>query len=99
MCVSVEHSVDVPNPLANRLLTKVRRGIDQDELAGVFDEDRRPQAAIMRIGRRADCAITADGGHAHGRTAAQHGERGSHLLPESAPVAWGGRDSALVTST
>jgi len=39
------------------------------------------------IGGMADRAVAANGGHAHGRAAAQDGQRGLHLLAESVPVA------------
>jgi hypothetical protein len=56
-------------------------------------------AAVTRVGRAADGAVAANGGHAHGRAAPQHGQRGFHRFAGLVPVACGGRASALVTST
>ena len=58
--VSHQHSVEMLQPLSQGLLAKVSRGINDDGLAGVFDEDRYAQALITRIGRSAGLAIAPD---------------------------------------
>ena len=81
MCVRVKHRIDARNPLANGLLTEIRRGVDQDDLVG--DTPSVPRAACgghadpMNGKRRS----AADGGHAHRCPAAQHGEPSFHRLP------------------
>src|SRR5215470_20440015 len=101
MAVGIKHRIDAADPLSNRLFTKVRRRVNQYYLTCIFNENRRPGAAVVRISGVADSARAADGWHAHGRTAAQHGQGCLHrvLLPAVAPGGCGGRANALVTST
>ena len=99
--MGVENGVNLANFLANRLLAEIGTGVDENKLAAVLEDNRRTSAAVASIGRAADRASAADGGHAHGSAAAQHGKGCLHRgwLPPSVPVACGGRARALVTST
>src|SRR4029077_7175577 len=67
ICVSmgVEHRIERANVLANRLFTKVRRGVDDYRPPAVFNEYRRARSFVARIGRMANQAIAANRGHAH----------------------------------
>src|SRR5438132_4278631 len=97
--VSVEHGIKMGDALADCLLVKIRCAVDEHHATVVFNQNRRSSTAVVGIGGMADRAVAANGGHAHGRAAAQDGQRGLHLFAESVPVAWGGRASAFVTST
>ena len=100
--VRIKDGVDLANVFTQRLLAKVRRCIDQDEVASKFDQNGRTESAVARIGRMADRAITANGWNAHRRAAAKDGESGFHrrtyLINGPAAPACGPRANALVTS-
>src|SRR5580698_6376852 len=71
VAVRVEHRVHAPYAAAQCLLAEVRTGIDDDDaLAHALapaQKQRWAQAAVARIGRRANGAIAAQGGNAHRR--------------------------------
>src|SRR5262245_60371856 len=78
--VSVKNGVQPGDLFANSLLAKVRRGVDEYRTAVKLDKNRRPRAVVVRISRRAHAAIAPDGGNAHRRSAAQHGEDCFHFF-------------------
>ena len=53
VAVGVKHRVDLANALADGLLAKVGRGVDEHGVPVPLHHDRGPRAAVMRIGRRA----------------------------------------------
>src|SRR5262249_32984648 len=71
---------------ADCLFAKVRRSVDEDTAPFVLDHDRRARPPIAWIAGVADGACTPDGGHAHRRTASQHGERRPHFLIGPGPA-------------
>ncbi len=68
--VGVEHGIELGDLFAQRLFTKVRRGVDQD-MAGIVaritvaDHHRGTGATVARVWRTADGAVAADGWYAH----------------------------------
>src|SRR5262249_1433004 len=70
MRVGVNDGVDPPDLFADGLLAEVRGGVGENEFSGEFEQDRRPAAPVVGIGRVADGAVAANGGHSHGSTAA-----------------------------
>src|SRR5947199_3949766 len=79
MSMGVEHRIQRADVLANRLLAKVRSGIDYYGAAAVFNEYRRARSFIARVRRMTNQAIASDRGHAHRRSAAQYGQRRLHF--------------------
>src|SRR5206468_640089 len=77
--MGVQHRIQAADIFADCLFAEIRRGIDQNRAAAVFNEYGWPGAPVARIGRMADRAIATDGRHAHGRAAPQHGERSLHF--------------------
>ena len=65
VAVGVEHGVDAADVFAQGLRMKVRAGVDQDRVAFVGEPDRRSGAPVARVGRSADRAVAAEGGHSH----------------------------------
>jgi len=57
--VGEEYGVETLQADAERLLTKVRSGIDHDLLAVARKEHGGPEAIVARIGRSADAAMAA----------------------------------------
>src|SRR5581483_6586225 len=98
VCVSmrIEHGVEAANIFTDRLLAEVGCGIDQHSAAAVFNEYGGPSAQVAGIGGMTNGAITANGGHTHGRAAPQDGERSLHF---AAGTCCGPLAMALVTST
>ena len=72
MRVSEDHRVEAVDTGAQRLRAEIGRGVDQDVVAVVADQNRRPQAIVARIGGGADVAMAADGGHADTGARAEH---------------------------
>src|SRR6266436_5035867 len=68
--VSVEHGIKLGDLFAQRLFAKVRRGVDQD-MAGIVvritvaDHHGGTCAAVARVRRTADGAVTANRWYAH----------------------------------
>src|SRR5207253_9435276 len=98
--VGVKHRIKLVDAFASRVLTEIGSGVDENKFSAVLDQNRGPSATIMRTGGAAHGATAADGRHAHGGAAAQHGQRSRHRarVPVQAPRACGGRASALVSS-
>src|SRR5262249_15694091 len=67
--MGINDGVDVRNVLADGLLAKVRRGVNDYTAAAVLQHDRGASAAVTRIAGMTDGARAPDGGHAHGRSA------------------------------
>ena len=78
MAVGVEYGVETAHVFAERLLTKVGSGINENGVLVVFEQDGGPSAPVSGIVGGADFAVTADGRHAHGGATAQDGKRGTH---------------------
>src|SRR5882724_1431298 len=95
MSVRVKNRVKPFDVLANRLLPEIRRGVDEHCVPVVLHQNRRTRAPVMRIIRRAYPAVAPDGGNAHRRSAAQHGESCLHFL-SSGGIAPGGIAPGLV---
>src|SRR5215831_10622097 len=95
--VRVNDGVDVGDVFADGLFTEVGCSVNENAPAIVLDHDRRAGAAVPGIGGVADCARTTDGGHAHGRSAAQYGKGCFHFLLGAGPALDFAR--ALVIST
>src|SRR5207302_703602 len=49
MTVRDQHGIEMLQPITQRLLAKVSRGIDDDGLPGVFDQYRDAQALIPQV--------------------------------------------------
>src|SRR6185312_17374038 len=96
MSMGIEHRIERAYVLANRLLAKIRRGVNDYGPAVVFNEYRRTGPLIARIGRMANQAIASNRGHAHRRSAAQYGQRRFHF---AAGTCCAFLAIALVTST
>src|SRR5450432_1308997 len=65
MRMGEEDRVQTFHARTQRLGPEIRRGIDQDIVAVVTDQDRGPQPLVPGIVGRADGAMTPDGGHPH----------------------------------
>src|SRR5689334_3006208 len=50
MTMSIENGIEACNALANCLLAKIRRRVDQHTAAFVLEHDRRASPAIVRVG-------------------------------------------------
>src|SRR5208283_2242676 len=99
VAVRVKYRVNLPDALADRLLAEIRRSVDEHRVVAPLHHHRRARAAIVRVGRRAYAAVTADGRYSHRGAASQHGERGLHPALTSAPgPPCGERVIRLVTS-
>src|SRR4051794_2381549 len=100
----VENGVDVVDVFADRLLAKIRGGVDDDVLVVISDHDGRTRAAVHRILGMTHGTRAPQRRHAHGRTASEYRERGFHFFVKGLGMAPGGagctlRVRALVTST
>src|SRR6267154_6868239 len=80
MSVRIKDGVKPFDVLAKRLLTEIRRSIDEDRVAVELYQNRRTGAPVMRIVGRAYAAVAPNGGNAHRRSAAQHRESRLHFL-------------------
>src|SRR5262245_61387882 len=96
MRVGVKNRVEVADLLPDCLLPKIGSRINQNCVTGVLNQYRWPGATVARITRAANGAVAADGGHAHGRPAAEDGQPCLHFAAGTccAPLA-----IAFVTST
>jgi len=82
--VEAEHMVNVTmsdkdgvQPLysgSKRLLSKIRRSVDQDRFTGMFDQDGNAQAIVPRVIGQAGFAIASDGGNAGGSSSSEEGK-------------------------
>src|SRR6267154_2632414 len=95
MSVRIKDGVKPFDVLAKRLLTEIRRSIDEDRVAVELYQNRRTGAPVMRIVGRAYAAVAPNGGNAHRRSAAQHRESRLHFL-SSGGIAPGGIAPGLV---
>ena len=59
---------------AQGLRAKIGGDVDQHMVLAVREQNRRAQALIARIGRGANVAMAADGGHARTSAGAEHGD-------------------------
>src|SRR5262249_30942788 len=84
--VGVDDGVDVSDVLANGLLAKVGRGIDEDALPLVLHHDRRPGAPVTRVRGVTHGTSAANGRHTHGGAATQDGKRRLHFLSGPGPA-------------
>ena len=74
VAVGVENGIEAGEFFAQRLLTEVRSGIDEEiDLAGA-DVDGGASAGVARVGGGADGAIAADDGHADGGAGAEESD-------------------------
>ena len=71
MIVGPDHRVQTVEAGVQRLLAKIRAGVDEDVGAFVADQDRSPAAAVARLAGIAAAPIIADPGHAERGSAAQ----------------------------
>jgi hypothetical protein len=72
--VRVENSVEAIDLLAEGLLAKIGRGVDDDVAAVIRKQNRGPSPFIARIGRAAHFAMTGESRDAHGSAGAEDGE-------------------------
>jgi hypothetical protein len=73
--VGEQHRVDPPDPVGERLLSQIGRGIDQDAgVVGNVEINRRPQTPVAGIARAAGAAVAADHRHAVRRPRAEKGD-------------------------
>ena len=70
--VGEEHGVETLDFGAQRLGAEVGSGIDQNVTALVADQDGGPQPVVAGIGRGANGAVAADGGHAYAGSRTQY---------------------------
>src|SRR5437764_68020 len=96
MSMGVEHRIERADVLANRLLAKVRRSVDNYRPPVVFNQYRRARSLVTRIRRMANQTVASNRGHAHRCAAAQHGQRRLHF---AAGTCCAFLAMALVTST
>ncbi len=78
--MSIEDGIQPLYPLANGLLAKVGRGIDDHAPLRIFEHDRGPGAAVAGIDGRTHAALAPDGWDSHGGATAQDREDSPHLL-------------------
>jgi len=64
--VRQQNGVETVQSDSERLLAKVRRGVNQHILAAAGDQDRRAQPLIVGIARLAHAARTSERGNSHG---------------------------------
>src|SRR5689334_18435779 len=100
MRVGVENSIECRNVFTYRLRVEIRSGIDDDDLAVVFQHDRGTCAPVMRIAGMAHRAVAPQRRNSHRRSTSQDGQSSFHLpgVPVEGPGC-GGRAKAFVTST
>ncbi len=85
MAVGEEHGVDVAYVVAQGLGAQVWRGVDENGVLEVLDEDRAAQALVASIRRSAHSAFATDAGDAHRGPGAEEGDlQGSRGLPGQA---------------
>src|SRR4029077_2764380 len=70
--VSEQNRIDAFDARAQRLLAKIRRGVDQDAVILKLDINGRTQAFVARIVGTANCTMTADGGHPYAGARTEH---------------------------
>src|SRR3954466_5102890 len=96
MSMGIEDRIERADVLANRLLAKVRRSVDNYRPPVIFNEYRGARSLVTRIGRMTNQTVAANRGHAHRCAAAQHGQRRLHF---AAGACCAFLAIALVTST
>src|SRR5215467_7209682 len=96
MSVRVEDGIKMANVLANGLLAKIGRRINEYRVSAVLDQHGRARSPVAAIGRMTNRTTAANRRHTHRCAAAQHRERCFHF---PAGTCCGPLASALVTST
>jgi len=72
--VSEQDGVEAVDSGAESLLAEVGRGVDDDIVAVVREQQRRAEAVVAGIFGVADAAMTAERGDAHGSSGAENGD-------------------------
>lgn len=72
-----QHGIEPPDICSQGLLAKVRRGVNKDRNALVFDQNRDAEPLIPRVFGKTRLAVTGDGGYARRGSGAEEGK--SHL--------------------
>ena len=89
VAVGEDDRVDASNAVGQRLLAQIGSGIHQHRRAIVeLHEDRRPQAAVARVGRLARAAVAADHRHAARRSGSEKSDRQGSMIRLSSCCAW-----------
>src|SRR5690606_4345618 len=74
MAMRYQHRIQPPDIRPQRLLPKIRRGVDQHGLPGMLDQYRDPQPLIARIVGHTRLTIARDRRHASGSPCSEKGQ-------------------------